>query len=114
STLIPTGVAATQSARVANLVAGGDHGMSVRPTDRTVSWLPLYHDMGLVGMLLNSLAFQVSVDLLPTGAFVRRPWLWLELISSRGGTITYAPTFGYDLATRRAGASALADLNLAG
>jgi fatty-acyl-CoA synthase len=114
STRFPMGVAVTQSALMANLVAVGEHGMSVRPTDRTVSWLPLYHDMGLVGMLLNSLAFQVSVDLLPTGAFVRRPGLWLDLISSRGGTITYAPTFGYDLATRRAGASALANLDLSG
>ncbi len=91
---------------MANIAAiGGADGLKVGPADRTVSWLPLYHDMGLVGMLLSSLGFQVSVDLLPTGAFVRRPNLWLDLISQRRGTITYAPTFGYDLATRRASAA---------
>ena len=113
STRFPIGVAVTQAALMANLVAvGGPGGLSVRAGDRTVSWLPLYHDMGLVGMLMNSLAFQLSVDLLPTGAFVRRPGLWLDLISRRGGSISYAPTFGYDLAARRSGAATLADLDL--
>jgi fatty-acyl-CoA synthase len=113
STRFPIGVAVTQAALMANLVAvGGPGGLDVRAADRTVSWLPLYHDMGLVGMLLNSLAFQVSVDLLPTGSFVRRPGLWLDLISRRGGSISYAPTFGYDLAARRAGVATVADLDL--
>src|SRR5260221_2076623 len=80
--------------------------------DRGVSWLPLYHDMGLVGILMTSLACQASLDLLPTGAFVRRPSLWLDLISKRRATVSYAPTFGYDLAARRAGASGLQDLDL--
>lgn len=106
STRFPKGVAVTQTALLANVVAIGREGLAVGAADRTVTWLPLYHDMGLVGMLLTSVAFQVSVDLLPTGAFVRRPKLWLDLISSRGGTISYAPTFGYDLAARRAGSSA--------
>jgi fatty-acyl-CoA synthase len=66
--------------------------------------------MGLVGMLLTGLAFQVSLDLMPTSAFVRRPGLWLDLISKNGGTISYAPTFGYDLAARRAQAQAELDL----
>ena len=112
STRFPMGVAVTQSALMANIVAIGREGLGVRADDRTVSWLPLYHDMGLVGMLLCSLAFQVSIDLLPTGAFVRRPSLWLDLISKRGGSISYAPTFGYDLAARRAGSAALAELDL--
>ncbi len=112
STRFPMGVAVTQSALMANIVAIGEHGLGVCAADRTVTWLPLYHDMGLVGMLLTSLGFQCSIDLLPTGAFVRRPGLWLDLISKRGGSITYAPTFGYDLAARRAGAASLADLDL--
>jgi fatty-acyl-CoA synthase len=112
STRFPMGVAVTQKALMANLVAVGVHGLKVEAPDRTVTWLPLYHDMGLVGMLLNSLAFQCSIDLLPTGAFVRRPGLWLDLISKRGGTISYAPTFGYDLAARRAGAAAASELDL--
>ena len=114
STRFPKGVAVTQKALLANVVAIGREGLRVDAADRTVTWLPLYHDMGLVGMLLTSVAFQVSVDLLPTGAFVRRPKLWLDLISSRGGTISYAPTFGYDLAARRAGASVGDDLDLSG
>jgi fatty-acyl-CoA synthase len=112
STRFPLGVAVTQKALMANVVAVGRHGLKVRPTDRTVTWLPLYHDMGLVGMVLSSLGFQCSIDLLPTGAFVRRPNLWLDIMSRQGGTITYAPTFGYELAARRAGAAAMGDLDL--
>jgi len=113
STRFPMGVAVTQSALMANVSAiGGPDGLGVKASDRTVTWLPLYHDMGLVGMLLNSIAFQVSIDLLPTSAFVRRPGLWLDLISRRRGTISYAPTFGYDLAARRASAATVADLDL--
>lgn len=112
STRFPLGVAVTQQALLANVGAIGREGLGVGPADRTVSWLPLYHDMGLVGMLLTSVAFQVSFDLLPTGAFVRRPKLWLDLISSQRGTISYAPTFGYDLAARRASAIVADDLDL--
>ena len=112
STRFPKGVAVTQKALLANIVAIGREGLGVGAADRTITWLPLYHDMGLVGMLLTSVAFQVSIDMLPTGAFVRRPKLWLDLMSSRGGTISYAPTFGYDLAARRAGGIASDDLDL--
>ncbi len=112
STRFPMGVAVTQSALMANIVAIGRDGLKLVPEDRAVTWLPLYHDMGLVGMLLCAVGFQVSIDMLPTGAFVRRPGLWLDMISKRGGSISYAPTFGYDLAARRAGAATLADLDL--
>jgi fatty-acyl-CoA synthase len=113
STRFPVGVAVTQSALAANVLAiGGPSGLSVGAADRAVSWLPLYHDMGLVGMLLTGMAFQVSIDLMPTAAFVRRPSLWLDLISERGGSISYAPTFGYDLAARRAAALNLEDYDL--
>lgn len=112
STRFPVGVAVTQRALMANVAAiGGPAGLAVGPADRAVSWLPLYHDMGLVGMLLTGMAFQVSIDLLPTSAFVRRPSLWLDLIAG-GGTISYAPTFGYDLAARRAAAGGCSDLDL--
>jgi fatty-acyl-CoA synthase len=111
STRFPTGVAVTQSALIANIRAIGQDGLSLTPEDRAVSWLPLYHDMGLVGMLLSSVGFSCSIDLLPTGAFVRRPGLWVDIISKGRATISYAPTFGYDLAARRVGA-APADLDL--
>ena len=112
STRFPLGVAVTQHALMSNLRAVGRDGLHVVTEDRTVTWLPLYHDMGLVGMLLNSLAFQLSIDLMPTGAFVRRPSLWLDLIARNRGSVSYAPTFGYDLAARRSGAMALETLDL--
>ncbi len=112
STRFPLGVAVTQKALMANVSSIVRDGLNVTASDRAVSWLPLYNDIGLVGMLLSGLACQCSIDLLPTGAFVRRPSLWLELISNRRGTISYAPTFGYELATRRADAANVRALDL--
>lgn len=72
------------------------------PTDRGVSWLPFYHDMGLVGCLLSTVANQMSVDYLKTEDFARRPLAWLDLISrNQGTTMSYSPTFGYDICARR-------------
>ena len=102
STRFPLGISVTQKALMANAAAICRDGLQVRRGDRTVSWLPMYHDMGLVGFLLTPLSCQLSQDLLPTRAFARRPFLWLELISRNGGTISYSPSFGYDLCTRRA------------
>ena len=101
STRNPTGVLCTHSALMANTLAITRHGLNVTPADRAVSWLPLYHDMGLVGFLLSPLAAQMTVDLMPTGAFVRRPLLWLDLMSQNRATISYSPTFGYELCARR-------------
>ena len=75
---------------------------AVRDGDRGVSWLPLYHDMGLVGFLLTPLACQLSVDLLPTREFARRPLVWLDLISRNRATLAYSPSFGYELCARQA------------
>lgn len=102
STRFPLGISVTQKALMANAAAICRDGLKVRVGDRAVSWLPLYHDMGLVGFLLTPLACQLSLDILPTRAFARRPFLWLELISRNGGTLSYSPSFGYDLCTRRA------------
>jgi fatty-acyl-CoA synthase len=76
--------------------------MEVVETDRCVSWLPWYHDMGLVGCLLSPVANQVSADYLKTEDFARRPLAWLDLISrNEGTTLSYSPTFGYDICARR-------------
>jgi len=101
STRHPTGVLCTHRALMANTLAITRDGLKVVPGDRALSWLPLYHDMGLVGFLLSPLASQMTVDLLPTGAFVRRPLMWLDLISKNKATISYSPTFGYELCARR-------------
>ncbi len=101
STRFPHGVVITHGQLLNNLAAHS-HGMEVRPGDRCVSWLPWYHDMGLVGCLLSPVANQVSADYLKTEDFARRPLAWLDLISCNPGTtLSYSPTFGYDICARR-------------
>ena len=101
STRFPHGVAITHAALLNNLAAHG-HGMAITGEDRCVSWLPWYHDMGLVGCLLSPIANQVSTDYLKTEDFARRPLAWLDLISRNPGTtLSYSPTFGYDICARR-------------
>lgn len=101
STRFPHGVAITHRALLNNLAAHG-HGMRLIESDRCISWLPWYHDMGLVGCFLSPVANQVSVDYLKTEDFARRPLAWLDLISrNRGTTLSYSPTFGYDICARR-------------
>ncbi|TKD49915.1 fatty acyl-AMP ligase [Sphingomonas baiyangensis] len=101
STRFPHGVAITHRALLNNLAAHA-HGMALIEGDRCVSWLPWYHDMGLVGCFLSPVANQVSVDYLKTEDFARRPLAWLELISRNPGTtLSYSPTFGYDICARR-------------
>src|SRR5207342_687042 len=101
STRFPHGVAVTHRALLDNLRA---HGISteVQSTDRCISWLPWYHDMGLVGCMLSPIALQVSSDYLKTEDFARRPLAWLDLITRNPGTsLSYSPTFGYDICSRR-------------
>ena len=101
STRFPHGVAITHRALMSNLAAHSI-GMKVQTGDRCVSWLPWYHDMGLVGCLLSPVANQVSTDYLKTEDFARRPLAWLDLISRNPGTtLSYSPTFGYDICARR-------------
>jgi fatty-acyl-CoA synthase len=100
STSNPKGVLITQAAICVNAraILGG---MSVRPDERALSWLPLYHDMGLVGFCLTPMMAQATVDYLATTTFARRPALWLKLMSDNKSTVSCAPSFGYDLAARR-------------
>ena len=103
STRFPHGVAVTHAALLNNL-RGHSTGMllDAHPDDRCISWLPWYHDMGLVGCFLSVIANQVSADYLKTEDFARRPLAWLDLISQNpGGSISYSPTFGYDICARR-------------
>ena len=105
STRFPHGVAITHRALLANL-AGHATCTQVQDSDRVVSWLPFYHDMGLVGCLLSPLANQMSADYLATDDFARRPLSWLMLVSrNEGTTLSYSPTFGYDICARRISSS---------
>lgn len=119
STSAPKGVIGTQASVNSNLTAIARDGLKARPGDRAASWLPLYHDMGLIGFLLAPLVSQMSVDFLATSDFVRRPLLWLRIMTDTGATMTYSPSFGYDLAAKRAaraeqGAISLEKLRVAG
>ncbi|MFN4142629.1 fatty acyl-AMP ligase [Aestuariivirga sp.] len=101
STSNPKGVLISQRAIIANARGILREGLKLTAEDRAFSWLPLYHDMGLVGFCLSPVLGQVSVDFLATTSFARRPALWLRLMSDNKSTITYSPSFGYDLAARR-------------
>ncbi len=101
STRFPRGVEITQTSVMNNLNEIADEGLRLGPSDRFVSWLPLYHDMGLVGFVLLPLATQLSVDLLSPRTFAMRPRLWLKIISENRGTISSSPPFGYALCAMR-------------
>ena len=85
STRFPHGVAVTHASLLNNL-GGHAHGMKFQQSDRCISWLPWYHDMGLVGCFLSMISNQVSADFLKTEDFARRPLAWLDLISRNAGT----------------------------
>lgn len=106
STSAPKGVFVSQKCAVSNTRSIILHGLQIRQGDRCVSWLPLYHDMGLVGFCLTPVMSQMSIDYLGTADFARRPLMWLQLISRNRGTLSFSPPFGYDLCQRRAGESA--------
>ena len=101
STRFPRGVMVTQRALMHNLHLISKFGVCRREGDRAVSWLPFYHDMGLVGLVLAPLASQVSVDFFSPKDFIMRPGFWLKLISEHRATISFSPPFGYELATLR-------------
>lgn len=111
STRTPMGVDIHQDQLMAN-IDGAMERQGIDPDDAGVSWLPLYHDMGLIGFILAPMCAQRSVDLLPPGEFARRPMQWLSLISRRRATITYSPSFGYELAARRAQGKQSEELDL--
>jgi fatty-acyl-CoA synthase len=112
STRFPAGVAVTQRAFMTNGRAIGLHGLAIGEQDRAVSWLPFYHDMGLVGFFLVPMCCQSTVDILSPRDFARRPLIWLNLISKNRSTTAFSPSFGYELCTRRAETADLSDLDL--
>lgn len=85
---------------IANLEAAVEMAVVDPERDVFVSWLPLFHDMGLIGMLLGSLLFSADLVLLPTEEFLGRPGCWVDAMSRYRGTITASPNFGYGLAAR--------------
>jgi len=112
STRFPRGVVVTQRSVMANLRGISLDGIRLRPKDRCISWLPYYHDMGLVGFVLTPVATQLSVDYLQTQDFAMRPKQWLNLMSRNRGTVSVAPPFGYDLCVRRCSPTEVESLDL--
>lgn len=111
STGTPKGVMVTLGNVRANLEAIGA-AVEVSSEDRVVSWLPLYHDMGLVGTLLFSLYWRLPLYLFSPWAFALRPTSWLRAISQHRGTLTAAPHFAYGLCAFKVPESDLQGLDL--
>ena len=113
STATPKGVVITHRNLAANIAAfSGPQGVNATSDDVGVSWLPLYHDMGLVGMAIGSLYTNAEAVIMTPDTFVKRPVEWLRAISKYRGTVSFAPNFAYDLAVRRVKDADLADLDL--
>ncbi len=103
STADPKGVIVTHRTLMANchaiivegLLTDGHRGIAV-------SWLPLYHDMGLIGFVIATIANGMKSVFIPTMRFIKKPTVWLDAIHRHRGTVTFAPNFAYALATRKA------------
>ena len=100
STGSPKGVLLTHANLMANIRAIS-LGLEARPTEVGVSWLPLYHDMGLIGSWLFPMATGFPLALRSPLSFLARPERWLQDISRRRGTLSAAPNFAYELCVRR-------------
>ena len=112
STRFPLGVEISQRAIMANARSIAADGLQMKPSDRIASWLPFYHDMGLIGQVIVPVACQINVDFLYTADFSRRPMQWLNLISQCRSTISFSPDFGYEICTRLGSKGIPDDLDL--
>ena len=97
----PKGVIGTQKSVTSNCKGITQHGLKTNEQDRGACWLPMYHDMGLIGCLLAPMMSQMTADYIDPQDFTRRPITWLKLVSDNRCTMTYSPTFGYELCVRR-------------
>jgi acyl carrier protein len=100
STGAPKGVVLTHANLLANIRAMGKV-VNASAEDVFVSWLPLYHDMGLIGAWLGSLYFGCLLVCMPPTVFLTRPVRWLRAIHTYRGTLSASPNFGYELCARR-------------
>ncbi len=111
STSDPKGVVLTHANILAN-IAGILEAGRFTPDDVSLSWMPLTHDMGLIGFHLNMLACGMEQHLMPTELFSRRPLLWLQKASETGATILCSPNFGYKHYLKALGDKPVDDLDL--
>ncbi len=102
STSDPKGVVVTHAGLVANAHAIlADH-LGFDETDVAVAWLPLYHDMGLIGFVISTLLHGMSSVFIPTMRFIKRPKVWFDAITKYKGTVSFAPNFAYALVSKKA------------
>jgi acyl carrier protein len=111
STGMPKGVVLTHSNLLANIRAMA-RVISVSSDDVFISWLPLYHDMGLIGAWLGSLHFACQLIIMPPLAFIAKPQRWLWAIHKYSGTLSAAPNFAYELCLNRLEENDIAGLDL--
>jgi fatty-acyl-CoA synthase len=102
STSAPRGVIVTHRNLLANARAMINSLEINSDLDKAVSWLPLYHDMGLIGFVIATLVAQIPVVFIPTIAFVKHPGVWMETVHRYRGTVTFGPNFAFELAAKRA------------
>jgi 1-acyl-sn-glycerol-3-phosphate acyltransferase len=113
STGQPKGVVLTHANLLANIRAMGS-AIGARASDVFVSWLPLYHDMGLIGAWLGSLYYGIPLVLLPTPAFIARPARWLWALHRYRGTLSAGPNSAYEIVASKVPDDELAGLDLSG
>ncbi|MFT2015984.1 AMP-binding protein [Streptomyces sp. 796.1] len=112
STAVPRGVQVTHANVLANCAAIISALRLERGRDRGVSWLPMYHDMGLIGFVLAPLIARCPVSFLPTLRFAFAPGRWLETVSRHRATVTFAPNFALSLAVAHTPPAELQRLDL--
>jgi fatty-acyl-CoA synthase len=98
SVAIPKGATISAGALARQLRSLAEAAETDQLRDKFVSWLPLYHDMGLVAMFLHALSTRTEQVLMPPRAFALRPANWLATLSEERGTVTAAPNFAYRMA----------------
>jgi fatty-acyl-CoA synthase len=111
STSTPKGAVLTHASLLANVAAIGS-ALRISDSDVGVSWLPLYHDMGLIGMLLTAILTRSPAVMMSPTLFLKKPTAWLEAISRHRATISFAPNFAYELCLRRTKPTQVASLDL--
>ncbi|MFF8828550.1 fatty acyl-AMP ligase [Streptomyces sp. NPDC015131] len=111
STREPRGVMVSHRSLLANLEAIRT-ALGTGPASRFGGWLPLHHDMGLVGQLLHPLWLGTTTVMLSPQSFVKKPFHWLDAVSRYRLTVSGAPDFAYDLCLRRINDSQIASLDL--
>jgi 1-acyl-sn-glycerol-3-phosphate acyltransferase len=111
STGRPKGVVLTHANLLAQLRALGV-AVGIGPQDVVVSWLPLYHDMGLIGAWMASLYYGMPLVLMSPLGFLAHPARWLQLLSRHRGTLSAAPNFAYELCARKVADDELAGIDL--